>query len=394
MHGRVTLSGGIVHVRDVSSDSAYGERSREVKDRLGSRSLLGVPLLREDQVVGSIVLDRAETGGFDASEVAVVEAFAEQAVIAIASAGTLRELRARTAQLATRNSEYSERIEQQAATIDVLKVMSASPGDARPVFELIVDRARAFCEADGATVALLDGDMLHLQAHTITGPAAEYYEAQFPRPVSTASMFGRAILARDAVQMPDLSTDLEHFTRTRAAGAGVRSIIAVPLLRAGTPIGAIALSRRVPGEFSATQMELLRTFAEQAVIAVSSAETYRELQARTAALAERNSEYGERIEHQSATIDVLKEMSAVTGRCPAGVRPHRPPGARTVRCSDRGIVRIRRELVHLRSDYGIEAFSAARCNRCLQTSVSHGSDPRSHLLPGHPGPADHRTSGT
>ena len=97
-----------------------------------------------------------------------------------------------------------------------------------------------------------------------------------------------------------------------------RSIIAVPLLRAGTPIGAIAMGRRAPGDFSATQVELLRTFAEQAVIAVSSAETYRELQERTAALARRNSEYGERIEQQSATIDVLKVMSvrpAMHSRC-------------------------------------------------------------------------------
>ena len=80
--------------------------------------------------------------------------------------GRLAELRARTAELAQRNTEYGERIEQQAATIDVLKVMSTSPGDARPVFQLIVERARTFCGADGATAALLDGDLLHLQAHT------------------------------------------------------------------------------------------------------------------------------------------------------------------------------------------------------------------------------------
>ena len=93
----------------------------------------------------------------------------------------------------------------------------------------------------------------------------------------------------------------------------MRSVVGVPMLRAGTPIGAIALGRRVPGDFTATQVELLRTFAEQAVIAIGSAETYRELQERTAALAARNSEYGERIEQQAATIDVLKVMSASPG---------------------------------------------------------------------------------
>jgi two-component system, NtrC family, sensor kinase len=297
------LVGQIVHMRDASTFTLD----------LGGKSACGVPLLHEGRVIGAIVLTRSEAGGFDDAQIALVQPFAEQAVIAIASAATLGELRARTAELARRNSEYGERIEQQSATIDVLKVMSASPGDTRPVFELIVERARAFCEADHAMVALLDGEMLHLQAHTgMSGPGARDYEARFPRPVSTSTMFGRAILVRDAVQTPDVSADPDHFARG-GSSAGARSIISVPLMRAGTPIGAIAIGRERPGEYSATQVELLRTFAEQAVIAVGSAETYRELQERTAELARRNSEYGERIAQQSATIDVLKLMSASPG---------------------------------------------------------------------------------
>jgi two-component system, NtrC family, sensor kinase len=315
VHGRVALSGAMVHVRDLDQDINHAGGSHHVmmRRRLGSKSLLGVPLLRDGRVVGTIAFGRAETGGFDAAEVALVEAFAEQAVIAIASATTLGELRTRTAELAQRNSEYGERIEQQSATIDVLKVMSASPGDTQPVFELIVERARAFCEADHAMVALLEGDMLHLQAHTgMTAPDARDYEARFPRPLGASTMFGRAILARDAVQTPDVTADPEHFSGG-GARAVARSIISVPLMRAGTPIGAIAIGRSISGKFSATQVELLRTFAEQAVIAVGSAATYRELQTRTAELAQRNSEYGERIEQQSATIDVLKVMSTSPG---------------------------------------------------------------------------------
>ena len=188
-----------------------------------------------------------------------------------------------------RNSEYGERIEQQSATIDVLKVMSASPGDPQPVFELIVERARAFCGAEQCTVALLDGDMLHLKAKAgMSEASARNYAAQFPRPVNTASMFGRAILAREAVQTPDVLADPEHFSRTRVGGPDpeFRAIVAVPMLRAGTPIGAIALVRRMPGVYSAIQMELLQTFAEQAVIAITSAETYRALQTRTSDLQE------------------------------------------------------------------------------------------------------------
>src|SRR5262249_36085710 len=113
--------------------------------------------------------------------------------------------------LATRNSEFGERTEQQAATIDVLKAMSASPGDARPVFELIVERARAFCEADIAAAALLEGDMLHLQAQSgVTAEHARHYDQQFPRPVDATTQFGRAILARDVVQTPDVRADPNH----------------------------------------------------------------------------------------------------------------------------------------------------------------------------------------
>ena len=274
--GRAVQSGQISHIRDTNADPDFAMPELEIV-----RSLLGVPLLHKGRVVGAIALARSETGGFDEAKVALVQSFAEQAVIAISSAETYHELQERTAALAQRNSEYGERIEQQSATIDVLKVMSASPGDAQPVFRLIVERARAFCEADSATLALLGGDMLHLQAYS--GFFDREYEAVFPRPVSRATMFGRAILARNVVQAPDVSVDPDHYTRN-ITGGGARAIIAVPLLRAGSPIGAIAIGRRRRGEFSATQVELLKTFAEQAVIAIGSAETFGELQHRTADL--------------------------------------------------------------------------------------------------------------
>ena len=214
-------------------------------------------------------------------------------------AALAEELAARTAELLERKSEFDERIEYQAATIDVLRAMSASPGDPQPVFQLIVERARAFCDADQANLALLDGDMLHLQARS--GSSASY-PAQFPRPVDATSTFGRAIIAGDVVQMPDALVDPDHF---RSAEATVRAVVAVPLLRRGAPVGAIAMGRNIPGEFSVTQIELLKTFAEQAVIAISSAETYRALQTRTADLQES-------LEYQTATSDVLKVISRST----------------------------------------------------------------------------------
>ena len=301
---RAILDRQVIHTRDTQAEP---ELLPSVRD-LGIRSILAIPLLRDDNAIGAFAMNSEEPGGFTESQVALLQTFAEQAVIAITSAETYRALQERTAALAARNSEYGERIEQQVATIDVLKVMSSSPGNAQPVFELIVERARAFCGADQCTVALLDGDMLHLKAKAgMSEASARNYAAQFPRPVNTASMFGRAILAREAVQTPDVLADPEHFSRTRVGGPDpeFRAIVAVPMLRAGTPIGAIALVRRMPGVYSAIQMELLQTFAEQAVIAITSAETYRALQTRT-------SDLQESLEYQTATSDVLKVISRST----------------------------------------------------------------------------------
>src|SRR6516225_3312154 len=219
------------------------------------------------------------------------------------------ELAATTAALAKRNTDFDERIEYQAATIDVLKAMSASPGDAQPVFQLIVERARAFCNADNANLALIDRDMLHLQGTTI-GPqdGLDRYTAQFPRLVDTTSLFGRAILTRAAVQTPDVRADPGHFTRAMSVvGRGrVRAGAAVPLLRAGMPIGAIVMARNTPGEFSTAQMGLLQTFAEQAAIAITSAETYRALEGRT-------SDLQEALEQQTATAEVLQVINSSPG---------------------------------------------------------------------------------
>jgi two-component system, NtrC family, sensor kinase len=224
----------------------------------------------------------------------------------------LAEAQARSVALSLRNSEYGERIEQQAATIEVLKAMSASPGNPQPVFDLIVERARVCCNAELAAMTLLDGDLLRLEAtSSMTAAKTEQFAKAYPLHVSQAFAGGRAILLRDTVQIPD--TKLDPGFAHRGTNDWHRSVLAVPLLRTGRPIGAIGLGRSIPGTFSQTQVELLKTFAEQAVIAITSAETYHELQERTAALARRNDEFGERIEHQSATIDVLKAMSASPG---------------------------------------------------------------------------------
>jgi len=187
--------------------------------------------------------------------------------------------------LATRNSEFGERIEQQAATIDVLKVMSASPGNPQPVFNLIVERARDLCEGYGASVLEFDGKLLLHRASTgiDDDPAIlDAIIAAYPKAPERSWPIDLAVLERRLVSVDDLETepDLDPALRNLTH----KAVVAMPLMRGDVAIGALALGRRERGGFSDSQVELLKTFAEQAVIAITSAETYRALQTRTSDL--------------------------------------------------------------------------------------------------------------
>jgi GAF domain-containing protein/nitrogen-specific signal transduction histidine kinase len=212
----------------------------------------------------------------------------------------------RDAALAQRDSDYGERIEYQAATIDVLKVMSASPGDPQPVFELIAHRARDLCDAYGVTVYEFDGTLLHWRAATGVSDdpsVRQAYEAMYPMAPSREWPVGRAIMDRQIIQISDVGAEPGLSPVMR--GITAKSSLVVPLMRGDVVIGGLALGRRERGRCSDSQIELLKTFAEQAVIAISSAETYRALQTRTADLQES-------LEYQTATSDVLKVISRST----------------------------------------------------------------------------------
>jgi GAF domain-containing protein len=213
---------------------------------------------------------------------------------------------AAVAREATGDSDYAERAAHQGATAEVLQAMAASPGDPKPVFEVIVRRAREMCDAYGASLAqVVDGSIM-LRAYVITNEAeAKEHEANFPRPVAGDTMFGRTILAREPVQLPDIAADQTYALREGTLRGSVRAQVAVPLMRDGEAIGAINITRRQTGQFSPAQIELLQVFADQAVIAITSADTYRALQIRTADLQES-------LEYQTATSDVLNVISRST----------------------------------------------------------------------------------
>src|SRR6201993_2239272 len=211
-------------------------------------------------------------------------------------------------ELAARNSEYGERIEHQSATIDVLKAMSASPGDPQPVFDLIVRRARDLCNCTSAGLFEFDGELVHWRSWVgveayATPDAMEAYKRLFPMAPTRGSITCRAILDRQIIHVRDMAS--EPGVLAAARNLGHKSNIALPLLRDGAAIGAVVLSSGEIGGFTHSQVALLQTFAEQAVIAITSAETYRELQQRTGDLQES-------LEYQTATSDVLKVISGST----------------------------------------------------------------------------------
>src|ERR1700730_16699175 len=216
-----------------------------------------------------------------------------------------RQLDACRTELPGRNSESGERIEHQSATIDVLKAMSASPGDPHPVFDLIVRSARDLCNTTTAGLFEFDGELVHLRSWVGreaygTLDAVEAYERLFPMVPTRGSITCRAILDRQTVHVRDMAS--EPGVSAAVRDIGHKSQISLPLLRDGATIGAVSATSGEIGGFTDSQVELLQTFAEQAVIAITSAETYRELQQRTGDLQES-------LEYQTATSDVLKVIS-------------------------------------------------------------------------------------
>src|SRR6202165_4134680 len=226
-----------------------------------------------------------------------------------------RKLAESRAELAARNSAYSERIAYRAAPNDVLKVMSASPGDPQPVFDLIVERARDLCGGYGATVYQFDGKLIHWRAATgvSDNPSArQVVEAMYPMGPTREWPSGRAIIDRQIIHISDLET--EPWLTPAMRGLTVKSAVLVPLMRGGLPIGVLSLGSRERGGFTDTQIELLKTFAEQAVIAITSAEPYRKLQQRTGDLTES-------LEQQTALGSVAGHQF-ISGRIGAGVPEH------------------------------------------------------------------------
>jgi two-component system NtrC family sensor kinase len=277
--GRVLSGERFFHISDIRESEAYRARDPlrvATADLGGSRTHLGVPLLKDDALLGVIWVYRQEVRPFSDKQIALLQNFAAQAVIAMENARLITETR--------------EALEQQTATADILGVISSSPTDAQPTFDAIAAAATTLCGAVLGAVFTFDGTLIHLAAaYGWTTDELETMRRTFPLPPSRGSITARAILTRSVAHIEDMLTDREY-AYPALAQTGGHTVLSVPMLHDGNPIGAITVQRRHVELFSGKQIELLKTFADQAVIAIENVRLFNELRERTDELALRQAE--------------------------------------------------------------------------------------------------------
>jgi signal transduction histidine kinase/CheY-like chemotaxis protein len=235
------------------------------------RTVLAVPMCRDDRLLGVISIWRREVRPFSEKQIKLLETFADQAVIAIENVRLFQELQAR-------NRELTESLDQQTATAEILRVISRSPTDALPVFETIVRNAVALCGSLFANVFRFDGELLHYLASHNTGLGYEkLLQSKYPMPPDFSQVSGRVILSRSIVRLEDARADPDYDQRFPTA-IGWRRMLGVPMLREGKALGVIVVGWAESGPVPKVQEELLRTFADQAVIAVENVRLIDEIQ--------------------------------------------------------------------------------------------------------------------
>jgi two-component system, NtrC family, sensor kinase len=255
-----------------------------------ARTILAAPMLKESDVIGVIIIYRQEVRPFTDKQIELVQNFAKQAVIAIENTRLLNELR--------------ESLQQQTATADVLNVISQSAFDVQPVFETIIKNAAQLCQSVLSAVYRSDAELVHLVAHDQFSPeSVTAVRAAYPVPITSDNVIAVAVREKRVVHIADVLVSGGYTELQRTSG--YRAILVVPIMRGDVAIGAIAVMQLQPRLFPETQVELLKTFASQAVIAIDNVRLFNELRQRT-------DDLSESLQQQTATADVLKIISRST----------------------------------------------------------------------------------
>jgi GAF domain-containing protein/anti-sigma regulatory factor (Ser/Thr protein kinase) len=338
--GRAVVDREVVHIPDQSAviETEFPD-VRDTAQRTGVGSALAVPLIRGSEAIGAIHIRREGVRPFTVKQIALLKTFSDQAVIAIENVRLFKELQAR-------NRDLTEALEQQTATSEVLRVISSSPTDVQPVFDVIVQSATRLCDASFGTVHRFDGQLITVEAHkNMTPEQLEQTEQRFPAPATRGSSVGRAILECNVIHIKDVREDPDYVFVGAQKALGYRTVLAMPLLREGAPIGALAMWRREVKPFTDSQIALIKTFADQAVIAIENVRLFNELQSR-------NRELTEALEQQTATSEILRVIAS----SPTDIQPVldvvAENAARLCEATDAVIFRMDQDLFKPVASYG------------------------------------------
>ena len=314
--GRMIATKSTLHVIDAAAEETYVNRTNPALivavEKAGVRTVLCVPMLKEGVPIGAFTLSRQEVRPFSEKQIELVQNFAAQAVIAIENTRLLNELRQRTADL-------TEALEQQTATSEVLQVITSSTGNLQPVFASMLQKALHICEAKFGMLALYEDDLwrtVAVDATSLTenapGSKWGHWLLAEPRRFGPETALGRIAQTKGLIHIPDLGTDVEStgVSPTRAAflETGARSLLAVPLLKEGKLIGAIAFYRQELWPFTDKQIALIENFAAQAVIAIENARLLNELRARTDEVVKLNQQLEQRVADQVGEIERMGRL--------------------------------------------------------------------------------------
>ena len=311
---KVARNRQIIQIDDIRTQQPYigGDKTVvELAEMAGARTLLIVPMLNKDKLVGTISIYRQEVRPFTDKQIELVQNFAAQAVIAIENARLLNELRQRTTDLTERTADLSEALEQQTATSDVLQVISSSPGDLQPVFATMLENATRICDAKFGNVYLWDNDAFHLVATHNTPPAFAESRKRGPFRPNPGHPFRTLVETKQVFHIADVAvlpgyTERDPQIVEPVELGGIRTCLGVPMLKDNNLIGALVVFRQEVRPFNKKQIALLSNFAAQAVIAIDNTRLLNELRQRTTDLTDA-------LDRQTASSEVLHVISSSPG---------------------------------------------------------------------------------
>src|SRR5262249_779620 len=291
-------------IADLAATQGYAERNLGVVEAVelgGVRTTVNVPMLKDNELIGIIAIFRQEVRPFTEKQIALLTSFASQAVIAIENTRLLNELRRRT-------DDLSEALEQQTATSEVLGIISSSPGELEPVFSAMLSNALRICEAKFGNLFLYENGLFREVSNVNVPPGFEAFVQRGPIAPNPGTGLARIVSTKQIAHIEDIRrleayASRDPFVVAWVESGGIRTLLIVPLVRENNLIGVIGIYRQEVRPFTDKQIELVKNFAKQAVIAIENARLLKELRQRT-------DDLSEALEQQTATSEVLQVISS------------------------------------------------------------------------------------